>query len=588
MNLTKLFTARLIILLAIIAMIILSYLSFSRINRLYDLSEWVNHTNIVKLKLQETYTDLSDADGELNKFLLTRDSTYLTSMFEHEERIKASLEDLANLTEDNRLQRARVNLLDSLMLTRFALMDLGLKQDLAQYEDVAAQITSLNNETKTIITSLKNEESKLLVEREASVAKYKSWTPVMIFAIEIAIIGFLFLAYSHVASELRVKAKLQSELENQMTFIRAILENSVDAIIVFDRTLNILSANKTAINVFKIPEDAIGKSMFQNYPKSRDSISHKAILRALSGEHVHVANLQSQVVDRIYESFFIPLSNGKEIHAVMAIHHDITELVKASRELQKRNDELNISNQQLEQFAYIASHDLQEPLRKIQTFSSLAAENKSDSDKVLSYLSRIDKSAARMSSLVRDVLNYSRLSNSAAEKEIVDLNEILGQVMQDFELVIQEKQASVTMDNLPAIEASRQQMLQLFGNLFSNSLKFCDKLPRISIQCNRNEHHYIITFLDNGIGFEQKYEAHVFEVFKRLHGISAYSGTGIGLAICKRIVDNHNGSIAVQSSPGIGTTFTIHLPVTLRKNDVENKANTKEKKDRVDITAKLV
>lgn len=547
-------------------MVVLSYMSFSGINRLNEISAWVNHTHIVKLRLQEVYSDLSDADSELNKFLLTKDSTYLIEMLRSENRTKSSLGELKELTDDNALQNARIGSLDSLVNVRFALMQLGLRQNREAYEDVAARINSVNTVTDDLINRIQDYESDLLISREVMEAEYKSWTPMVIFTIEIAIIGFLFLAYSHVAAELSLKAKLQTELERQMNFIRAILDNTVDAIIVFDKDLNILTANNAAISMFRIPESAIGKSLFREFPQSRGSISHKSILRALTGERVHVPNLKSQVVDRVYESFFTPLYNGKEVHAAMAIHHDITDLVRASEELEKRNDELNISNQQLEQFAYIASHDLQEPLRKIQTFSNLATKHLSSQEKVITYLTKIDNSAARMSKLVRDILNYSRLSSATSEREPVDLNEILDQVIQDFELIIDEKNARVQRSKLPVVNASRQQMLQLFGNLMSNSLKFTETSPEITIQSRDEGSFHVILFTDNGIGFDQKFEAQVFEVFKRLHGISAYSGTGIGLSICKRIVENHNGIINVQSTPGVGTTFIIHLPMIPEKN----------------------
>lgn len=581
----KLFTARIIIVIAIISMIALSYLSFSRINRLNELSDWVNHSNIVIVKLQTTYSDLSDADSELNKFIITHDSVYLSNMYAFENQIQTSLADLKSLTVDNPFQQKRVLSLDSLMSKRFRLMDVVLKGPVSQYERIVSEISSLNSVTKRHISILKSEENKLLVEREKSAAQYKSWTPFVIFTIETAVVAFLFMAYSHVAKELKIKAKLQRELERQkneverqMLFNRAILDNSVDAILVFDRSLNILSANKAAINVFKIPSHAIGRSMFEEYPKSQGSTAHKAILKALEGESVHIPNLPSQVVDRVYESFFIPLPEGNEVHAALAIHHDITDLVKASREIEKRNEELNISNKQLEQFAYITSHDLQEPIRKIQTFTNLAARHKGDIAKVDSYLTKIDNSASRMGNLVRDILNYSRLSSNADSKEDVDLNQIVEQVIQDFELLIHEKSAVIKVENLPVISGSRHQMLQLFGNLMSNSLKFSDTAPNIVIHSETKDNHHVIYFADNGIGFEQKYDSHIFEVFKRLHGPSAYSGTGIGLSICKRIVDNHQGAIHVKSELGRGTTFAISLPVKSVLNGTEKSLNGSHEK----------
>jgi PAS domain S-box-containing protein len=252
------------------------------------------------------------------------------------------------------------------------------------------------------------------------------------------------------------------------------------------------------------------------------------------------------------------------------------ELGVANEELNDTNKQLLHSNEELAQYAYVASHDLQEPLRKIRLFSgmlenqaNLPAENKP-------MVSKIAQSAERMSMLIRDLLDFSRLLKSDAHMQPVDLSAILQAVISDFELTIEEKQATVRIGRLPVIEAVALQMNQLFYNLLGNALKFTrpDIAPEIVIDAQildpeevkqyisgplLHRNYYRISFSDNGIGFETKYAEQIFEVFKRLHGRHVYPGSGIGLALCKRIVMNHNGYVYVQSEENRGTTFYIIL-----------------------------
>jgi PAS domain S-box-containing protein len=244
-------------------------------------------------------------------------------------------------------------------------------------------------------------------------------------------------------------------------------------------------------------------------------------------------------------------------------------------ELQKTNKELVQTNHELEQFAYIASHDLQEPLRKIQTFTELLQENRHDEEASKILFSKISTSAQRMSALIKDVLNYSRLSKTDAELTETDLNPILENIITDFELLIAQKGAIITSDKLPVIQAIPLQLNQLFSNLIGNSLKFSEKDPKIHISSeflsrektaklsflNPEKSYLKLNFKDNGIGFEQQYAEQIFTIFHRLNGRKSYSGTGIGLALVKKIVENHKGFITAESAPDQGASFTIYLPV---------------------------
>ena len=252
-------------------------------------------------------------------------------------------------------------------------------------------------------------------------------------------------------------------------------------------------------------------------------------------------------------------------------------VLERTKELMHTNEQLERSNHELEQFAYIASHDLQEPLRKIQTFTDLVKDHLHDQAVSERYFNKINSSAQRMSMLINDVLNYSRLTKTGEQFIDTDLNRILKQVLNDFELLIEQKQAVITHTELPVIKGIPLQLNQLFSNLISNSLKFSENKPVISIRwrilsANEIERKYPrlnventymeLVFNDNGIGFEQQYAEQIFIIFQRLNNQRTYTGTGIGLALCKKIVEHHQGVITASSEKGEGATFTIILPVT--------------------------
>jgi signal transduction histidine kinase len=262
--------------------------------------------------------------------------------------------------------------------------------------------------------------------------------------------------------------------------------------------------------------------------------------------------------------------------AFCKVTRDLTAQKMADLKLATYMAELEIQNGELEQFAYVASHDLQEPLRKIQTFTELIQENLEDPVFVKNYFEKLDASAKRMAELVRSLLNYSRLSKDKEQEvfEDVDLNNVLQEVQGDFELMVKEKHATIKSSSLPTIRGNKMQILQLFSNLMSNSLKFSKTEPVISISSrtiNRKDiedipkhalssNFHKISFADNGIGFEMQYNKIIFSLFQRLHGKQYYAGTGIGLALCKKIAENHGGFMTASSEEGKGAVFSIFLP----------------------------
>ncbi len=260
---------------------------------------------------------------------------------------------------------------------------------------------------------------------------------------------------------------------------------------------------------------------------------------------------------------------------------DVTSQRKIEEDLKNKVVELFQSNKELEEFAYVASHDMQEPLRKITTFGSRLSEKYGDileGDGKM-YLSRITAAAENMRQLINDLLEFSRISKTDHSFEVLDLNLILKSVTADLELIIEETKTQITAYPLPVIMAIPSQMKQLFSNIISNAIKFHQDgvAPQIVIQSEilkdstlkqygflQNETYFQVSISDNGIGFEEEYASRIFNVFQRLHGKSEYPGSGIGLAICKKILDHHEGTIFAKGVPGEGATFTFIIPSKLR------------------------
>jgi light-regulated signal transduction histidine kinase (bacteriophytochrome) len=224
---------------------------------------------------------------------------------------------------------------------------------------------------------------------------------------------------------------------------------------------------------------------------------------------------------------------------------------------------LERSNQELEKFAYVASHDLQEPLRMVSSYMQLLSRRyggkiDADADEFIGFA--VD-GAKRMQVLINDLLAYSRIGTRGREFEPVSCEEVLGLALVNLLTVIEETESVVTHDELPTVLADKTQLVQLFQNLISNAIKFrSDQQPRVHVSAERKENEWIFSVKDNGIGIDPRYEDRIFEVFQRLHGRGKYSGTGIGLAICKKIVERHGGSIRLQSAEGEGATFYFSLP----------------------------
>ncbi|MBC7904488.1 MAG: PAS domain-containing protein [Gemmatimonadaceae bacterium] len=394
------------------------------------------------------------------------------------------------------------------------------------------------------------------------------------------------------------------QLDHSRRYSDSIVSTLREPLVILNHRLAVRSANRAFYNKFKLQEDnTLNVPFLDLSEKSWDSPALKTMLEKLLRDKTSIEDFEIRkefpgLGERVMllNATRIVKTNGEGQSILIAIE-DVTLRKKADAELHHFSGELEklvaertlalndsisdlrYSNKNLEQFAYIASHDLQEPLRKINTYSLMLQDGFASDlpESAKSLVTKITSSSQRMSTLIKDVLNFSKILHGEDAYQETDLKAIVARVVDDCELLIMEKKAVIKFGSLPKIEAIPLQINQLFYNLVSNSLKFAkkDTDPRIDISCKKLTHaelkkfkhldqelvYYDILFKDNGIGFDQQYADQIFLIFQRLHSSAQYSGTGIGLALCKSIVINHHGEITGSSTSNKGACFRIILPV---------------------------
>jgi signal transduction histidine kinase len=371
--------------------------------------------------------------------------------------------------------------------------------------------------------------------------------------------------------------------ENERSFRNTILRAPLAICILKGRDFIVDIANDRMFELWgKSADTMLHKPMFEGIPEARNQGFEQLLEQVYTtGESYSAQNIPVQLnrngeISHEYVDFLFEVqqdTNGSTV-GILAVAILVTPQVTALRHIEEivairtadlaaANQHLQRSNAELSQYAHITSHDLQEPIRKAGIFTTMLKNSLGElSPANETYFEKISNSHRRILSLIKDILNYSEIGAHAPVFEPVDLQEIVDEVLNDYELQISQKNATLTAKGLPVLVAQPLQMVQLFSNLISNALKFArqDVQPAISITGWKEGGSLHITVADNGIGFDQKYAGQIFNIFQRLHRQADYSGNGIGLALVRKIMENHQGTITVSSQTGVGTTFHLEFP----------------------------
>jgi len=359
--------------------------------------------------------------------------------------------------------------------------------------------------------------------------------------------------------------------EDLLSFLETVVENIPNMIFVKDaEELRFVRFNRAGEELLGWSRNAlIGKNDYDFFPREEAdwfTTKDRAVLE--SGE---LLDIPEEVIQTAHGRRYLHTrkvamvdADGKPAY-LLGISEDITGKREAEQTLSRLNAELARSNEELSQFAYIASHDLQEPLRTISSYLQLIARRykgqlDSDADEFIDFAVR---GAKRLQAMIDGLLAFSRAGTRELKREPIDLDALFAEMLRDLQEAVATQRAEVALDKLPQVQGDPVQLAQVFRNLLTNALKFHGaEAPRVQVAATRREGAWAIAVSDNGIGIAAEDQERVFGVFRRLHGVDEYPGCGIGLAICKRVVDRHGGTIEVTSTPGEGSTFTVVLPDT--------------------------
>ena len=578
-----------IFVISIFLIFFISAITYKHISLVSNSSKWVNHSYEISLELERLMSFLKDAETGQRGFIITKDSTYLVPYLTSKDNIDKSFSKVKSYTENNPEQEQNLRKLEFFISKRQNYLSLSLHLSLNEPSENRELIKTLETGRETMdsirlqIKEMILLEKKTLKKRELYYNDTIEVTPFFVYLTLLITLMLISISYMRINKDLdRFKiSNNRLSVLNESNNLAEIVSNFGSWQLNFETQEYTFSDNIYRLLGFPPQAFSANQENFMKYIHSDDIESFREATSKMT-ENGKLAPFTYRVTRkdkkvRYFRTTGRIVTNKSGGKILIGTNSDVTDEVLASLSLEQQNIELEASNKELLAFNYVASHDLQEPLRKIQTFVSRLSEKeyKNLSENGKEFMERINNSVERMRVLIEDLLQYSRTTKTEKVFEDTDLNDLLENAKVDQAQSIEEKGAKIQNQPLPKLKVIPFQIQQLFFNLISNSLKYskADVPPEIKITSkkvtaadedlipkNSKEKFYKITFKDNGIGFEQEYSEKIFVLFNRLHNKNKYEGTGIGLAICKKIVENHRGFIIATGKPDVGATFIVYLP----------------------------